>query len=128
MDALVFSEAGVWLGTLDSFRELTTERKAYKHNTVSITLNVLSDPWDLVQKGRRLVVPLEGTPTEYLAFRIDQTETTLDDDLQSVIVAQGRELGGLLDRRIIIPPAGQSHDKQTNVPAETAIKHYVSDH
>ncbi len=41
---------------------------------------------------------------------------------------EGLDLSWWLRQRVILPPAGASHDEQLGVPAETAIRHYITDH
>lgn len=41
---------------------------------------------------------------------------------------EGVDLSWWLHQRVIIPPAGQSHDEQLGVAAESAIRHYVDAH
>jgi len=41
---------------------------------------------------------------------------------------EGLDLTWWLHQRIIVPPTGSSHDEQLDVPAETAIRHYLADH
>ncbi len=41
---------------------------------------------------------------------------------------RGLDLTWWLHQRVIVPPAGASHDEQIGVPAETAIRHYIDAH
>lgn len=122
----VYSSGGLLLGILEGARNFVIERKLYTHNKFTLEMHRAQAGADLLVRGRFLALPHDATAL-YLGFRIDQIETETDDDGMEIIRAQGREAGGLLDVRIIEPPAGQSHDIQ-HAPAETAIKHYVSDH
>jgi hypothetical protein len=49
-------------------------------------------------------------------------------DRQPVLQLEGLDLSWWLHQRVIVPPAGASHDEQLGVPAETAIRHYLTDH
>lgn len=63
-------------------------------------------------------------------FMVEQIEEEIGPDgrASDIIIASGRSIGGMLEERLVVPPAGQSHDTQSNVPAETAMKHYVNAH
>lgn len=41
---------------------------------------------------------------------------------------EGQDLTWWLHQRVVVPPDGISHDEQLGVPAEMAIRHYLSDH
>ena len=90
----------------------------------------------------RLSMPLEAGAAVRPGDGID---VELDGRVDFSGVVQGRELRyapgrepswelhGLdltwwLHQRVIVPPAGASHDEQIDVPAETAIRHYIDAH
>lgn len=117
------------LGILEGASAFRYERKLTEHNTFSLTIPRGVPGAAMIQRGRLLATPAyEGAdPLWCLVWRIDQIETTTDEDGVETIKAQGRESGGLLDARIVEPPAGAAHDI-FHGPAESAMKHYVSDH
>src|SRR4051794_35651823 len=96
----VYTEGGLLLGILEGAREFVIERRQYQHDKFSLTMNRAMAGADLLVRGRTLAVPHDGTAF-YLGFRIDQIETSTDDDGMDIVKAQGREAGGLLDMRII---------------------------
>ena len=92
--------------------------------------------------GFRLSMPLEAGASVQCGDGID---IELDGRVDFSGVVQSRELAyaperepswelrGLdltwwLHQRVIVPPAGASHDEQIGVPAETAIRHYIDAH
>ena len=92
--------------------------------------------------GFRLSMPLEAGASVRCGDGID---IELDGRVDFSGVVQSRELAyaperepswelrGLdltwwLHQRVIVPPAGASHDEQIGVPAETAIRHYIDAH
>ena len=63
-------------------------------------------------------------------LRVEQIERELgeggpEDELLSVT---GRDVTGMLEERLALPPSGQEYDRQTDVAVETAMKHYVDNH
>jgi hypothetical protein len=76
--------------------------------------------------GRLLYLPDEGD----LVFLIEQIASVAEGSTRNdEMTVSGRSLEGIaMAERLVTPPAGESHDRQTAVAAETAIKHYVRAH
>ena len=76
--------------------------------------------------GDILEIELDGR-TE-LTGVVQRRSITYQPDHPAAWTIEGLDLTWWLHQRVILPPAGQSHDEQTAVPAETAIRHYITDH
>ncbi len=75
---------------------------------------------------RLLYLPDEGD----LVFLIEQIASVAEGSTRNdEMTVTGRSLEGIaMAERLVEPAAGESHDRQTGVAAETAIKHYVRAH
>ena len=63
-------------------------------------------------------------------FLIEQIASVAEGSTRNdEMTVTGRSLEGIaMAERLVEPPAGESHDRQTGVAAETAIKHYLRAH
>lgn len=79
-----------------------------------------------IARGRLLLPPDESN----LAYLVEQIETVLaaEGRASEVLRVSGRDYGGLFAERVVMPPGGLTHDVQSAVAAETALKHYVDLH
>ena len=112
---------------IEAFSEVTWTRRLYETASATLVLEANQIGSTPVEKGRLLYVP-DGRR----AYMIEQVHRgyAADDQGNEVetVSFTGREAGGMLAERIVLPPSGASHDVQTAVVAETAMKHYVNLH
>lgn len=112
MDVYVLdSESGEPLGLMDTFADLEWKVRYMSDGSFKATVPSSPDALSLIQKGR--IVFIDGD-----TYRIDQIETQEVNTFQ----VMGNSA---FPERICLPPSGSSHDVQTSVAAETAMKHYV---
>lgn len=78
-----------------------------------------------VKRGRFFGVydPYAGREVVY---SVDQIETRAEES--TVLDLRGRSISAMFFERIVVPPAGQTHDIQENVSVETAQKYFVNQH
>lgn len=115
------------VGLIDqSYESLTYTRRYQATDTFQLVINRKRLYATELQKGRLLFLPDEGDRV----FLIEQIETLQSGERsKDSMIVTGRSLEGIaMVERIVIPDAGQAHDSQSAVAAETAIKHYVDHH
>ena len=115
------------LGLVDqSWERLSYTRRYTAMDTFELVIH-RSRLWasELATK-RLLYLPDEGD----LVFLIEQIASVAEGSTRNdEMTVTGRSLEGIaMAERLVVPPAGESHDRQTGVAAETAIKHYLRAH
>jgi microcystin-dependent protein len=115
------------LGLVDqSWERLSYVRRYTAMDTFELVIH-RSRLWasELATK-RLLYLPDEGD----LVFLIEQIASVAEGSTRNdEMTVTGRSLEGIaMVERLVEPPAGESHDRQTGVAAETAIKHYLRSH
>lgn len=115
------------LGLVDqSWERLAYTRRYTAMDTFELVIH-RSRLWasELATK-RLLYLPDEGD----LMFLIEQIASVAEGSTRNdEMTVTGRSLEGIaMAERLVEPPAGESHDRQTGVAAETAIKHYLRAH
>jgi hypothetical protein len=80
-----------------------------------------------IRKGALFVPDIADLPVVY---EIGQIESMIEADGRpsDTLAVTGKSLDSLFEWRIANPPDGETYDAQIDVPAETAIKHYVYMH
>ena len=76
--------------------------------------------------GHVVDVELDGR-TDFSGV-IQRRALTFEPGRELIWRLEGMDLTWWLHQRVIVPPAGQSHDEQLGVPAETAMRHYTETH
>lgn len=115
------------MAVLEGYNRLAWTRHLWDGGSITLEISRYASGAEAVQRGRLLVPDPEDTATVYLIEQVEQ-EVGEDGRASEVVRASGRSIVGVLAQRLVVPPAGQAYDRQTSVPAETAIKHYVSSH
>lgn len=115
------------LGLVDqSWERLSYTRRYAAMDTFELVIH-RSRLWanELATK-RLLYLPDEGD----LVFLIEQIASVAEGSTRNdEMTVSGRSLEGIaMAERLVEPPAGESHDRQTGITAETAIKHYLRAH
>lgn len=116
---------------LEDFVSLEWERNFFIPNGVFrmvINLNLLNS--GQIQIGRFIAVT--DSPSERVIdrlLRVEQIEFNIDGGGSSTefLTVIGRDVGGMFQERLIIPPGGSAFDEITD-NVETVMKHYVTDH
>jgi hypothetical protein len=115
------------LGLVDqSWERLTYTRRYVATDTFELVIN-RSRLWaSELAKNRLLYLPDEGG----LIFLIEQIASEASGSTRNdQMTVTGRSLEGIaMAERLVEPPAGDAYDRQTDVAAETAMKHYVRSH
>jgi hypothetical protein len=111
MDVFVTMPDGDPLGIIDDYVSIDWKVRYTRHGSFNMTMPERPRLIEMARKNNLVV--LEG---EW--YRIDQVEGKDDN----TFVVSGMTP---FPDRLILPPAADSHDKQLNVPAETAMKHYI---
>ena len=106
----------------DSYEKLEWVRRLWQPNKVTLDLNLRQLHATQIQKGRILWLAEDN-----VAFLIEHIETNDEPgaakDAMRVI---GRSIDAIAtEERLANPAPGDSHDTQSAVTAEAAIKHYV---
>jgi hypothetical protein len=125
--AFLLDTAGNTLGALDtSYRTLNTLRSWWDVDTFALVIDRRRKYADAIEEGTLLYLPDEGASGElYLVEQITYTQDGNTDEMN----VSGRSLDGIaLAERLVLPPAGLDYDEVDNLPAETAMKHYVNAH
>lgn len=115
------------LGLVDqSWEKLSYTRRYWGMDTFTMTIQRARLYADSLANGNLLYLPDEGDRL----FLIEQIQSVSEGSARNdLMTVQGRSLEGIaMAERVVVPPAGQDYDKQTAVPGETAMKHYVTDH
>lgn len=114
------------LGLIDqSFTSLVTTRRWLGVDSFEMRIDRLRLYASDIETGRFLYLPDDGD----LAFLIEQIQTVRTGSRQQAdMVVAGHSLDGMSAARLCFPPDDDSHDRQTNVAAETAMKHYIDGH
>jgi microcystin-dependent protein len=115
------------LGLVDqSWERLSYMRRYTAMDTFELVINRTRLWASELATGRLLYLPDEGD----LVFLIEQIASVAEGSTRNdEMTVTGRSLEGIaMAERLVEPPLGESHDRQTGVAAETAIKHYVRSH
>lgn len=115
------------LGLVDqSWERLSYTRRYTAMDTFELAINRTRLWASELTVGRLLYLPDEGD----LVFLVEQIASVAEGSTRNEQMSvSGRSLEGIaMAERLVEPPAGESHDRQTGVAAETAIKHYVRAH
>lgn len=115
------------VSVIEEYQKVEWTRRLYVPSGMVLDIDAVQLGTTPLEKGRFVYVPEGGRA--YMIEQIHRTYATNDrgEETES-ITALGREVGGMFEERIIVPPGGSSHDVQTAVTAEAALKHYVSNH
>lgn len=115
------------LGLVDqSWERLSYVRRYVAMDTFELVINRTRLWASELAKNRLLYLPDEGD----LVFLIEQIASVAEGSTRNdEMMVTGRSLEGIaMAERLVEPPAGESHDRQTAVAAETAMKHYLRAH
>lgn len=115
------------LGLVDqSWERLSYVRRYAAMDTFELVINRTRLWASELATKRLLYLPDEGD----LVFLIEQIASVAEGSTRNdEMTVTGRSLEGIaMAERLVEPPAGESHDRQTGVAAETAIKHYLRAH
>lgn len=130
MQLHVFDESLNLKGIIDRYQKATWVRRFSRPGSLQLEVNRNATAADLL--ALRTFVALDDDSDGVIdhAYLIEQKELGLDAAGRSseLIEVRGRDVTGLLAERLSVPPPGLSHDAQTNVAAETSMKHYVDRH
>lgn len=118
----VFNPTGTLLGELDAVASVSWTRRWHRPGEFELRVNRHVRYADTLQLGN--VVVLGNDPRR--AGIIVHREIELGEEGKGGEVwrVRGVSLAGVLARRIVVPPVGQSHDTASG-PAESVMKHYV---
>lgn len=105
------------MGIVEAYEKVEWSRRLFEPAAMKLDLGAGSTP---VEKGRLLYFPHSTQ-----VFLIEQVHRVQEPEK---VTALGREVGGMFEDRIVLPPSGFSHDIQAGIVAETALKHYVDLH
>ena len=109
-----------------SWEDLTYTRRYFGMDTFQMSIQRARLWASELQKGRLLYLPDESDRI----FLIEQIQSLAEGSARNdLMTVSGRSMEGItMADRLVIPDAGQAHDRQTAVAAETAMKHYVTEH
>ncbi len=113
------------IGVVDqSYASLDYTRRYWGTDSFDLLINRRRLYASELTKGRMLYLPDEGD----LIFLIEQIASTQEgSQANDQMRVAGRSLEGIVtEERLAYPAAGDSHDRQTAVPAETAMRYYVN--
>ncbi len=124
-DVLLFHrDAQQRLLAVPAFTAAAWSRRAAGGGTFRVTLPL--DAGRAVQPGHILDIQLDGR-TEFTGI-VQRRTISQQPDRPPAWTLDGADLTWWWQQRVIVPPAAASHDVQDGVPAETAIRHYLTDH
>lgn len=111
------------LGEIDNYESLRFERRFYAPGSFELRINRYKKNVDKLQKGNIIFL---GADTGKAGI-IKHKEIKLDESgkLSESWLIRGWTLQGFTRQRIVLPPAGQSHDA-VQAEAETVLKHFVN--
>lgn len=115
------------LGLIDqSWTKLSYTRRYIGMDTFSMTIQRQRLWASELQVGRLLYLPDEGNRLFLIEQIMSVAEgSTLNDEM----TVAGRSIEGIaMAERLVIPAPASAYDRQSSVPVETAIKHYVENH
>ena len=122
MPAITILSGGVPVAVIDAFTQMEWTRPYRKPGTFSVQIPSTAPAIAEIVKGR-IVLPPDSTIVYLIEQILRENEDGSPAELWTV---SGRDLGGFLQERLCLPTAGQAHDAQVAVAAESAMKHYVS--
>lgn len=109
------------VGLVEEFRTFEWTRPYYEPGAFRLEL----PGWALSSAGIVRGRTIEPPDEPGLLYLIEQIERDRDAERGDLAIVSGRDYGGMLAERTCYPTAGQTHDTQTNVSPEAAMKHYV---
>lgn len=130
MELYVLDPALALVGVMERFQRASWARRFSRPGSLEVIVNKNAVGVAELAIGAFVALDDDSDGITDRAYRIEQLEIELDEDGRSseFLTVRGRDVSGLLADRSCIPPIGQSHDEQIDVPAETSMKHYVDEH
>lgn len=112
-------------GESDTYQSMQYKRKYYGIGDFELHINRYMHQAEKFQVGSIIALNKQENKAGIILSReIDLDEKGKESENFQLT---GTTLDGLMDRRVTVPPEGESHDKIKN-DAETAMKHYVDKH
>jgi hypothetical protein len=106
------------LGEIDNFSSLQFTRRYYKYGEFELHLPIGTNYADKLVIGN-IIFYDRGKKAGIIEYR------ELSQEDKDNLIVKGYTLGSIVNRRITIPPEGESYD-EINASGETVIKHYVA--
>lgn len=113
------------LAEIDNYESLLFTRRWHEVGEFELRINRHKRHTELLQRGNLIMLHASRNKVGIIKHR----EIALDENgkkTESWLV-KGIALKGVMAQRIIVPPAGDSHDRASG-SAETVMKHYVNNH
>ena len=122
----LFNPDHEFIGVVEEFVQLTWRRSLWGAGSANLVLPQYSRWVQLARDGWVILPPDEDD----LAYIVRQFLVSIQGSSVGDLDLTAPGIGSILGNpgRCVIPPTSSSHDEQNDVPAETAIKHYVSSH
>jgi Siphovirus ReqiPepy6 Gp37-like protein len=121
----IFNTIGQLVDVIDNYEEISWSRDFQKPGSFSLSINRNLARVENLQK--RFILGVKYRNVWDAFFQIETVENGIDESGKGgeMLSIKGREYGQLLEHRLALPPAGQSHDSK-NWPAESMIKYYIN--
>lgn len=107
-------------GEIDDYLSLIWTRRWHKPGEFSLHLDLNSLYTDTLKEDNLIILGDNVGIIKYIQFATGEE----DKDMAESVLIRGLTLSSLVNRRITLPPQGQSHDIVKG-SAETVMKHYV---
>jgi len=113
------------LAEIDNYESLLFTRRWHEVGEFELRINRHKRHTELLQRGNLIMLHASRNKVGIIKHR----EIALDENGKKteVELVKGIALKGVMAQRIIVPPAGDSHDRASG-SAETVMKHYVNNH
>ena len=108
------------LGEIDDYLSLIWVRRWHKPGEFNLYLDINSLYANTLQENNLVVLGDNVGIIKYKKLALGEE----DEDMAESVLIRGLTLSSLVNRRITLPPQGQSHDTIQGT-AETVMKHYV---
>lgn len=115
-----------FVAIVDDYETLQFQHGSYFPGAFTITIN--KNTLYALEFQRKRIIQLGSDTTKCGVIEEVTSEVGPDGAASEIITVKGRELTSYLDRRIMVPPAGQAYySLASSTPAETVIKTAVYD-
>ncbi|ACJ33057.1 siphovirus ReqiPepy6 Gp37-like family protein [Anoxybacillus flavithermus] len=113
------------LAEIDDYESLLFTRRWHEVGEFELRINRHKRHAELLRRGNLIMLGASRNKVGIIKHR----EITLDEGgkASETWLVKGIALKGIVAQRLVVPPAGDSHDR-ANGTAETIMKHYVNNH
>lgn len=117
------------IAPIEAFEQIQWTRDFFRNGNFTMTINQNNFNAKFIEKGQ--LIGIVESPDKNVfdhVYMIEQIERMQSNNVaEEMLVVSGRDIGGMLEERLVIPDGGQDYDSSTG-PSESLMKFFVSKH